>query len=703
MAASQELLVLIRAQDEASATLSKVQKSVRGLGDFMADAVGPSKVLLGGMTALGAGLGGVGIQAVRMAGDLEQTRAGWTTLLGSAEEADAFLSQLDLEIGLDPFGQGLREATKQLAAFGFETDTLIPTVKIIGDQISALGGTAEDVQQATDAIGRMRLAGEATTEDLNTLQQMGIPAWQNLAEAAGLSVGELRDRVSEHAISSDQALEAIFGGMQARTEGAMAGARDTVLGAVSALQNTVAITMMTIGNTIIENLDLKDRLNALGDNLKTFTDTLKEGGFAAVWEELVPDWVKTAIPIVAGAIAGALVPAIVAMGIALAGALIHLAPFMAIGALIAVVWGDDIVAAFERAGGAIGIMEAIGSRFSEIGNVLSFLGPVIQAVLGFFGGLFAYIEESLATIFSFTEAWKLIGIVLGTVVAAAATVLVVAITAVVVVLAAIVTAIGIVIAIIQVLALGIAALIDWFSGLGDRMGATGQAIGSLASAVGSAANSMVSALGSAISQIMANYASWIAFGGQVMSAFGTLTSSIVSGAGEFAGAVGRAVGDAVSSLGSLASGAISAMGSFAGAIGSGISELLSTVGGLAGQLFSAGQQAVQSLVNGLRSISIPTPHFSTGVAATLPGGIEIPSVEFAGWYQRGGIVPGRPNQAMLAMVHGGERVIPHGAAAGGATIVVNVQGSVLSERDLVEVVRAGLLRQGRSLSSLGFS
>ena len=65
-------------------------------------------------------------------------------------------------------------------------------------------------------------------------------------------------------------------------------------------------------------------------------------------------------------------------------------------------------------------------------------------------------------------------------------------------------------------------------------------------------------------------------------------------------------------------------------------------------------------------------------------------------FAHGGLVPGPIGAPMMAMVHGGERILrssEHGG--GGTTINITVRGSVMSEGDFVKTVRNGLLRLDR--------
>ena len=91
---------------------------------------------------------------------------------------------------------------------------------------------------------------------------------------------------------------------------------------------------------------------------------------------------------------------------------------------------------------------------------------------------------------------------------------------------------------------------------------------------------------------------------------------------------------------------------------------------------------------------------------TLPGGLtfgggsfgvaQIPEIPT---FARGGIVPGTLGAPTLAVVHGGERVIPAGqrGGLGQTTINITVQGNVVTEQDLLTALWNGL----KSLNTYG--
>ncbi len=68
----------------------------------------------------------------------------------------------------------------------------------------------------------------------------------------------------------------------------------------------------------------------------------------------------------------------------------------------------------------------------------------------------------------------------------------------------------------------------------------------------------------------------------------------------------------------------------------------------------------------------------------------------------GGTVPGPIDSPQLAMVHGGERIIPANESSS-HPIVINVAGSIITEHELGRVVRKELVRLGRLDYTTGIS
>ncbi|MEY9864172.1 TP901 family phage tail tape measure protein [Catenulispora sp. GAS73] len=102
------------------------------------------------------------------------------------------------------------------------------------------------------------------------------------------------------------------------------------------------------------------------------------------------------------------------------------------------------------------------------------------------------------------------------------------------------------------------------------------------------------------------------------------------------------------------------------------------------------------------------------ISGAVSGGLN--SVSSLLGFDDGGPVPGAPGAPMLAVVHGGEYVlsrdmlagragaggsgpVPVSAGSGAGGIVINVQGSVLTDRDLASTMQRVMLQQGARFST----
>lgn len=150
------------------------------------------KSLLGLGAAAGVGMGAAAKWGLNVASQNEQAEISFTTMLGSAQKAQAFLSKMQQFAATTPFEfPELQTAASSLISAGVNADKVIPIMRTLGDVTSGMGTGSEGVKRATIALQQMNAAGRITGEDLNQLRDAGIPVYDLLASATGKSKAEV--------------------------------------------------------------------------------------------------------------------------------------------------------------------------------------------------------------------------------------------------------------------------------------------------------------------------------------------------------------------------------------------------------------------------------------------------------------------------------------------------------------------------------
>lgn len=315
--------------------IKEAQSRLEGLKNRMSAAEASSKKLAAGLAVIGAALMAAGLKSIKMAGDLEQTRIAFTTMLGSAEKADAFIKQLYDFAAKTPFEiEGLTTAARQLLAFGFEAEQVIPMMESIGNAVSGLGGGAFEIERVTRALGQMQAKGKVTAEEMMQLAELGIPVWEILADKIGVSIPEAMDKASKGGVSAAEGINALLEGMNERFPDMMEKQSESLLGIWSNLEDNIAQIFTRIGEDLIETFGLKGKLKSVVESLDRLRELIGEEGLQGALNQMSTT-AKTAIVAIAGAITAALIPAFVALGTAIWAAMAPLLPFMAIGAAVA--------------------------------------------------------------------------------------------------------------------------------------------------------------------------------------------------------------------------------------------------------------------------------------------------------------------------------------------------------------------------------
>lgn len=237
---------------------------------------------LGGMAKLGgAALLGIGAAAgtaavaatalgVKTAASMEQAQIAFTTMLGSAQKADAFIRQMKDFAAKTPFEFGdLQTAASQLIAVGINSNKVIPIMTTLGNVTSGMGTGAEGVKRATVAIQQMTAAQRISAEDLNQLRDAGIPVYQLLAAALKKPQAEVAKLVQQGKLGKD-ALDAMMKALETgkgleRFSGLMDKQSRSLSGLWSTIKDTFSQGMADAIQPLLPML--KDVMNWVGTKL----------------------------------------------------------------------------------------------------------------------------------------------------------------------------------------------------------------------------------------------------------------------------------------------------------------------------------------------------------------------------------------------------------------------------------------------------
>ncbi len=253
-------------------SLASAAGGMSALGESLMSA---GKALTAGVTLpMAAGVAAAGRFALGVASSAEQTEISFTTMLGGAEQAAAMMDDLADFAARTPFElSGLQTATRQLLAYGFAAEDVIPMLTDVGDATSALGTGQAGIEAVTRALGQMKTRGKVSAEEMLQLTEAGIPAWEYLARAIGTDTAGAMKAVSDGAVSASEGIEAITAGMRDDFGGMMESQSKTVTGLMSNLSDAIEKPLMSLKDT-----DAYDRLSeslaGLVDSAGPFVESL---------------------------------------------------------------------------------------------------------------------------------------------------------------------------------------------------------------------------------------------------------------------------------------------------------------------------------------------------------------------------------------------------------------------------------------------
>ena len=226
-----------------------------------------------------AAMAAMSVQAIRTGvafnSMLEQVSIGFTTMLGSAEEAQTFIERMQRFAATTPFEfPELVTASQRMLAMGFSAESVLPTLRAVGDAVAALGSGAEGIDRVTRALGQMQAKGRVSAEELLQLTEAGIPAWEILAETLETDVAGAMDLVAGRAVDSRDAIVGLVEGIDKRFGGMMERQSQTLSGLFSTIKDEFRIALSTGLEPFFNTL--KDEMGWVKDNLPEITSVIED-------------------------------------------------------------------------------------------------------------------------------------------------------------------------------------------------------------------------------------------------------------------------------------------------------------------------------------------------------------------------------------------------------------------------------------------
>lgn len=371
------------ALSKASAMSEKLGKAVQGLGSLATGAFAKDIV---------NGLLGAGAASIKAAAQMRQYEIAFQTMLKSADEGTQMLRDLQKFAAETPFDvPGVVSAGQQLMAFGFKAKEVIPMLTSLGDAAAGLGQGTAGVSRLAYALGQMQTSGKLNAQDMMQLTSAGISAWDMLADAAGVSIAEIKDMTSKGMVDSKEAVKVIVAGMNEEFGGMMAKTSTEVSGLLANIEETVGTTSAVIGQYMIDAFNIKGILQTASGALGDFQTKLQNAANSGEsFRNVIKDCIPPELIVAAGALA-AVIGSVLVLALGAAAAAVStflglsaaaIAAIAAVGAAVAwlAVYWDDLVDAILQIPGAI---TACGAA------AVSLVTAILSKIVGLFGDMWA--------------------------------------------------------------------------------------------------------------------------------------------------------------------------------------------------------------------------------------------------------------------------------------------------------------------------
>ena len=147
------------------------------------------KKWVGGL-AIGAGFTMLARTGIEAAMSMESLTAQFNVMAGSAERAADLIKDISDFAARTPFSKmGLAEAGKTLMAFGMQSESVIPTLQMLGD---VAGADQNRLKSLALVFGQIQSTGRLMGQDLLQLINQGFNPLTVISKQTGISMADLK-------------------------------------------------------------------------------------------------------------------------------------------------------------------------------------------------------------------------------------------------------------------------------------------------------------------------------------------------------------------------------------------------------------------------------------------------------------------------------------------------------------------------------
>lgn len=381
---------------------SRVQKttaSIQNMNTALRAVTGVAAI--GSITAIGSAIVGLGVSAVNTASKFAAFESAFGTMLGDMEQGKQLFQDVENFAIESPFDiEGAAKSAQLLLGYGQKAEDIIPIMQILGD--TAAGANA-DLEGLALVFGQIGASATLNAQDMNQLVNQGVAAYQILSDKMGITVDELKDKMSQGAVSSSEALGMLAEALHEKFGGAMENMNQTVGGLWNGIQESAVVALSVIGDYLVDTFDIKGVLttvsNALGNVISSLREARKAGkSFSEAILDAVPKPVLVALGSLVSVIGAGLVGACAAGAIAMWSLI---APVLPIVAAIAGI-GIAITALYVYWDDLVDIAKDVGSKI--VNTFVAVAVAIVSAIFAAVGSIVAFFTGAAANIVAAVEA-----------------------------------------------------------------------------------------------------------------------------------------------------------------------------------------------------------------------------------------------------------------------------------------------------------